>query len=336
MRETPICPALKSQILGKGAGNPSKILPPNSLRAQFVPTVQNVASDLNKTRNQLNTIQLAGNYLGAMIGGGGMLIVLNRLGWTWSLLGLALAIVLALIPIWRHREAPAPSTPRQKLGVAGVTRAIITDLFQSYRRPGMGGWLLILAVFIAGGNMASAMFRPLLVDLGMSLEDIGFLLGVVGNASSLLGALLAGFWIGRWGRRRALLWIGLMKAVAIATYLLPASGVTAPWLLYLCTISVDGSIGMGYAATATVMMDYSRLGWAGTDYTAQNAIGYVSGFGAMAASGIIADAIGYRGVFGVSIAITLLSVILVAKTFQPAAAIAKSACGISVPDYRLK
>jgi hypothetical protein len=31
----------------------SKILPPNSLNAQFVPHFQNVASDLNKTRNQL-------------------------------------------------------------------------------------------------------------------------------------------------------------------------------------------------------------------------------------------------------------------------------------------
>ena len=53
MRETQNCRALKSQILRRGAGNPSKILPPNSLKTQFVPTVQNVASDLNKTRNQL-------------------------------------------------------------------------------------------------------------------------------------------------------------------------------------------------------------------------------------------------------------------------------------------
>ena len=54
MRETQNCRALKSQILRRGAGNPSKILPPNSLKTQFVPTVQNVASDLNKTRNQLS------------------------------------------------------------------------------------------------------------------------------------------------------------------------------------------------------------------------------------------------------------------------------------------
>ena len=58
MKEPPICGALKSQILRKGAGNPSKILPPNSLSAQFVPTVQNFASDLNKTRNQLSLSSL--------------------------------------------------------------------------------------------------------------------------------------------------------------------------------------------------------------------------------------------------------------------------------------
>lgn len=36
----------------------------------------------------------------------------------------------------------------------------------------------------------------------------------------------------------------------------------------------------------------------------------------MGVSGVIADAIGYRGAFGVSVAIAFFSVILIAKTFE--------------------
>ena len=53
MREAPVCDALKARILGKGGGRRAEMPPPNSLRAQLLPTVQNFASDLNKTRNQL-------------------------------------------------------------------------------------------------------------------------------------------------------------------------------------------------------------------------------------------------------------------------------------------
>ena len=56
MREAPVCDALKARILGKGGGRRAEMPPPNSLRAQLLPTVQNFASDLNKTRNQLYAI----------------------------------------------------------------------------------------------------------------------------------------------------------------------------------------------------------------------------------------------------------------------------------------
>jgi hypothetical protein len=43
-------------MIAKMAGKISKILPPNSLSAQFVPNFQNAASGLNKTRNQLQAL----------------------------------------------------------------------------------------------------------------------------------------------------------------------------------------------------------------------------------------------------------------------------------------
>jgi hypothetical protein len=50
--KTQNCGALKTEILGKGAGKLPKILPPNSLIVQLHLTFENFASNLYKTRNQ--------------------------------------------------------------------------------------------------------------------------------------------------------------------------------------------------------------------------------------------------------------------------------------------
>jgi hypothetical protein len=59
MRETQNCRALKTGMIAKMTEKMLKTLLPNSLSVQFVPTVQNFASDLNKTRNQLFSIMEA-------------------------------------------------------------------------------------------------------------------------------------------------------------------------------------------------------------------------------------------------------------------------------------
>ena len=51
-----------------------------------------------------NAIQTSGNYMGAVIGGGGMLILLSRWGWQATLLTMASIMLVALVPIFLHQE----------------------------------------------------------------------------------------------------------------------------------------------------------------------------------------------------------------------------------------
>ncbi|MEO1349765.1 MAG: MFS transporter [Cyanobacteria bacterium J06635_15] len=254
-----------------------------------------------------NGIQRGGNSLGAVIGGGGMLILLGLWGWRAALLGMAGILLLTLLPIVDHRE-------RAAMKVAAAP-AKFGRLIGVYRRPGMGRWLIILILYGIGPYMALTMFRPLLVDLGLSMGEIGLMLGVISYGAGMVGAVVAGLSIARLGRKRSLVGFSALQGVAIAAYCLPAFGLTALPLLYLVAMLTQFINSMAMTALFTVMMDKSDAATAGTDYTVQSSVVYISGIIGGTCSGLIADAVGYRGVFAVALGLALLTVLAISQLF---------------------
>lgn len=284
----------------------------------FACSSQDIASDAlaisllkPQERGLGNGVQSAGNYLGAIIGGGGMLIMLSWLGWTASLLTMALIMVVMLLPVMWHKENAKPSystAPDHRPRIAYFK--VFTDVF---RRPGMGRWLIILVLYMMGGYMANVMFRPLLVDLGLSLAQIGLLLGVVSYSAGIVGALVSGVLITFLGRKRSLVIFGFLQAATIAAYLLPAFGINQMPVLYLVAILVQFGFGLSFTALSTVMMDKSRAETAGTDYTLQTSVVYFSTILAAAIGGVIAETFGYQILFLISIAIACLNAIAILR-----------------------
>lgn len=267
-----------------------------------------------KERGIGNGVQRGGNALGAVIGGGGMLLSLNIWGWQATLVLLAGMIFLALFPLVRHREVVRqPLKQNEPLETQKSYRQVLTHFFQ---RPNVAGWLIILIIYAFGPYMASTMFRPLLVDIGLSLADIGLLLGVISYSSGFVGALIAGGLIAKLGRRRSLLIFGSLQVMAIAAYILPAVGFDSFLTLSLVAISTQAVNSMATTALFTVMMDKSQVSTAGTDYTIQSSIVFFSGMVAAVISGMIAQAVGYLGLFGISMGIALVSILAVAAFFH--------------------
>ncbi|MEO0767968.1 MAG: MFS transporter [Cyanobacteria bacterium J06649_4] len=260
-----------------------------------------------------NGIQKGGNSLGAVIGGGGMLILLGLAGWRITLLVMAGVLALALIPVVRHREQI-----NECIDIAAAqpaNRGGYKRLFTVFRRPGMGRWFTILVLYGIGPYMALTMFRPLLVDLGLSLGGIGLLLGVASYAAGAVGSLVAGLTIAQLGRKRSLVWFSGFQVIAIAAYASPTLGLTALPLLYLIAMLAQFINSMAITALFTVMMDKSDVKTAGTDYTAQSSVIYISGIVGAVFSGIIAQSIGYGGVFLVALGFSLLTVIAIIQLF---------------------
>ena len=255
-----------------------------------------------------NSIQGAGGYLGAILGGGVILILLNNLGWTKSLLLLALGVFVLILPILFYRENTAVAKTDYQLN--------LTALIGWFKQPGMAHWILILAIYMMGMTIASTMSRPLLVDLGMTMTQIGVMNGVVSFGGGFIGSILGGFILKPLGRKRSLIVFGLLMSLAIALWILPALGFTSPPLLYLIAAGLHFSYSMACVPMFAMAMDNSRRGNAGYDYTLQVTIIFVGSMLAGAGSGFIAESFGYLGAFAIASCLSLLGVLLVVMLLE--------------------
>ena len=164
--------------------------------------------------------------------------------------------------------------------------------------------------------MSGTMLRPLFVDRGLSLSDIGLMLGIVSYSVRIASALIAGFIITKIGRIRSLILFGLAAGVTTLLYIIPAIGVSSLPALYAVSITVNAVQSMAYTALLSAMMDKCERETAATDYTLQISVSYVGGVAASVLSGAIANAAGYTFMFVISAAVSLLSVFLIIKTYD--------------------
>ncbi|MBV6622458.1 MAG: hypothetical protein KI793_05815 [Rivularia sp. (in: Bacteria)] len=118
------------------------------------------------------------------------------------------------------------------------------------------------------------------------------------------------------GRINSLILFGLAASIATLLYIIPATGVSNLPMLYAVTITVNALQGMAYTALLSAMMDKCDLPTAATDYTLQVSVVSIGGVAASMLSGTIASATGYAGMFTISAAISLLSVLVIFKFFR--------------------
>ncbi len=263
------------------------------LLANLLAATQDVAVDglavellTHEERGVGNGIQVAAYRLGMILSGGVLLIFYERLSWAGTFLAMAAMLALATLPILAYREPTAAPRPRAGPGI----RASLAGFCA---RRGALGWLLFIVAYKAGDAFGAGMLRPFLVDIGLSMADIGWLLGTAGFTSGLIGALLGGALVNVLGRLRALAVFGVFQAVAVASYAIVALGWNAPWIVWTTCVADHLAGGMATAALFTLMMDACRRDHEGSDYTLQASLVVLSTGTVSALSGVAAEALGY-------------------------------------------
>jgi MFS transporter, PAT family, beta-lactamase induction signal transducer AmpG len=249
-----------------------------------------------------NGIQIGANSLGAILGGGVLLLLLENFGWQKSVVNLAIAISLLAIPIYLHRETFTPIAPQ--VNKWGNIRSFLSSIANR-------DWLLAICIFGMSLGMTLPMTEMLLVDRGWSFTDIGMLVGVVGNTVSFVSALVAGTIVTIWGKDRSILLAQGFAMFAISLQLWLAAGVVDKWAIYAIVLSLQSAMSMVITSIYTIMMDRVRPDSAGTDFSIQvsvltiGGIGIGGGFG-----GAIASKLGYSGLFTVSLMVALVGICL--------------------------
>ncbi len=246
-----------------------------------------------------NGLQVGAYRVGMIIGGGVMLWVFARSGWGTAFVGLAAILLVATVPVALYRETAAVAVQAPRLELALLKTAFL--------RPGLPRWLPVLALYKSGEWFATAMLRTFFADAGVTLEELGTMLGLVGFFAGFVGAMAGGALTPVLGRRRALLLFGALQTAAIASFALATVSPTRA-IFYAVTVAEHLCSGMATAALFTAMMDFSREEEAGTDYTVQASVVVIATGAASALSGLSAQTLGYGGHFLAAAGLSLLGV----------------------------
>lgn len=276
------------------------VLVTNALSAAQDVATDALAVDLlaPEERGPGNAVQVAGYRAGMILGGGLLLTMLVDVGWSGAVRLLAAGTFVATLPLLVLREparSPAPSIDWRALVAAA-------------RRPGATQWLVVLVAYKTGEAIASAMVRPMLVDLGFDTSAIGSLLGGLGFGAGLAGAVAGGLLVRRLGSGAALVAFGALQALGIGSYIVVAYD--GSWVAHAVAVEHFTS-GMATAALFTCMMDACRAELAATDYTVQASLVVIATGAGATISGVIAEALDYRGTFVLAAAVSLAAVALV-------------------------
>ena len=261
-----------------------------------------------------NGVQVGGFYLGQILGGGLVLFLVGRIGWSVAIVGMALLMALPLVPVWRFGE-PAPLARPRSSGYS------FGALARFFRRPGALGWVAVLVAYRAGDAAAMRMLGPLLVDHGLTLGSIGLLTGVAASLGAMAGAILGGLLVNALGRRTSLVLFGVLHALALIGYLLPATGHVQPVVLYGVVLAAAFTGGLATAAIYTSMMDRSDPATSATDFTLQQSLCALGPMVAAILSGVVAERFGYPALFAACVLVALAAAGLAARRAIPTSAL---------------
>jgi PAT family beta-lactamase induction signal transducer AmpG len=248
-----------------------------------------------------------------------LLWMVVRYGWQASYAGLACLMLAVIVPVLFMKDPPTPAqqaaTHTPWRGWRGYAR-----IFSEFvARPGLGWWLLTVALYKCGDSLGSRMTGPLLTDSGYSLAEIGVTTGFAGATAGVLGAVVGGTVLLRLGHREALLGFGVLQALGLAGYLLVVAGVQNLYALGAIVSFEQFADGLSTVALFTMMMDRCRPHAPGTDYTLQASLQVLATGVAALGSGLFTDTLGYAAVFKVAAFLSLLALLPAMLFFRASA-----------------
>lgn len=241
-------------------------------------------------RQRAGIIRSAASSLGAVVGGGVMLMLQARAGWALPFWALSGGLLLAALGLWLIPRATLAQADGVQARQVGVGQWLAYFSSTERRR-----WVVMLMLYFPFIGAAWVYLKPLLLDQGLPPEQVALVAGVLGGVVGAVGSALGGHLARRSGLQRALpacALAGVAALVALAGTV--ASGAGVPWLV-ACTLLLALVMGASAGLLFGMMMNHTRAGLTAVDYGLQSSLFVLTRTLVPMLAGILLDRLGYLG-----------------------------------------
>lgn len=238
-----------------------------------------------------NAIHINAYRISSLVPGSLSLILADMLPWSsvfwitaaFMALGLGMSLMVA---------EPESEVPQAR----GMRDAITAPFIEYLGRRGWQGLVLVLSFMVLykiGDNMATALATPFYLDMGFSMTEIGLVAKHAALWPAIIGGLLGGGLMIRFGINRSLWLFGVVQVVSILGFAVLAYVGHSLWLLASVISFEYLGVGMGTAAfTAFIARETSRK-FAATQFALFTALAALPRTFANASTGMIVEQVGW-------------------------------------------
>jgi PAT family beta-lactamase induction signal transducer AmpG len=252
-------------------------------------------------------------YRAAMFVAGGLAITLAGL-WSWPAVFAMLALLYLpmMVVTWR-----APRSEYDRVAPPTSLRAAVWEPFVSFLAVHRALEILAFVIlYKLADNLAGALVRPFLVQVGFDNVDVGVATATIGLFATLAGTLLGGLLTTALGLGHALWLFGALQILSNLGYVAVAEvGVNRP-LMYAAMGFESLTTGMGTGAFSVLLLRMTQKRFSATQYALFSSLFALPRILAGPVTGILVDAIGWRNFFLFTIAAGLPGMLLLQR-FAP-------------------
>ncbi len=234
-------------------------------------------------------VSVTGYRIGMLAAGAVALVLAERIGWRETYVLMAGLMATGLIATLFSPEPPVPAqVPRS------LSDAVWLPLHEFFTRRRAIELLLVVVLYKIGDALAGSLTTAFLIrGVGFSPTEVGVVNKGMGLAATIVGALIGGGLMARWGLFRSLLVFGGLQAVSNLSFMLLAwTGKSYP--LMVGTIAIENlSGGMGTAAFVALMMSLCDHRFTATQFALLSALAAVGRVVVGPPSGYLVDQVGW-------------------------------------------
>jgi PAT family beta-lactamase induction signal transducer AmpG len=262
----------------------------------------------------------AGFYRLAMIFGSGLLVYLagrietatGNIPWSWTIVLAASGVIFIAAFIYHSFILPRPASDAPRSPDDAAHGSSFREVFAAYfSQEKVGVLIAFILLYRLGEAMLLKLVTPFLLDgrgaggMGLTTSEVGIVYGTIGILSLVLGGIVGGWLISRFGLRRCLWPMAVVLNLPDLFYVYLAFTQPGVSMAYPLVALEQFGYGMGF----TVFTVYLMYSAEGTYQTSHYAISTgIMALGMMLPgflSGWLQEAVGYKAFFAIVCVLTV-------------------------------